>query len=236
MDTSGINHHDYNNQMVEIPGGEIELRDDRIKQKWRVEIKPFFIAKFLVTQDYYYQVTKESPSSFEGSKKPVETVSWKDAVSFCNSLSNNLRLEPCYIFSNDLEEISFNQNKNGYRLPTEAEWEYACKAGTSKNRYGEIDDIAWYKNNSENTTHEVGLKAPNPWGLYDMLGNVWEWCSDIYDEKVYGSYRIFRGGGWFDEPRGCLATNRRRSHPTSFKIDDLGFRLARSINTNVNND
>jgi len=78
-------------------------------------------------------------------------------------------------------------------------------------------------------THDVGMKAPNAWGLYDMLGNVWEWCSDIYDETVYDSYLIFRGGGWFDEARGCLATNRRRSHPTSFKIDDLGFRIARNL-------
>ena len=114
-------------------------------------------------------------------------------------------------------------------MPTEAEWEYTCKAGTKGIRYGEIDLIAWYKGNSEKTTHPVGLKEPNPWGLYDMLGNVWEWCSDIYDEKVYGSYRIFRGGGWYDEARGCMATNRRRSHPISFKIDDLGFRIAKNI-------
>lgn len=118
---------------------------------------------------------------------------------------------------------------NGYRLPLEGEWEYACKAGTSGARYGELEEIAWYKGNSQGGTHEVGTKSPNAWGLYDMLGNVWEWCSDIYDEEVYGSYRIFRGGGWCDQERGCLATNRRRSHPVSFKIDDLGFRLARSL-------
>ena len=78
-------------------------------------------------------------------------------------------------------------------------------------------------------THDIGSKEANNWGLYDMLGNVWEWCSDKYDETVYGTYRIFRGGGWNDAERGCLATNRRRSHPTAFKIDDLGFRLAKNL-------
>lgn len=116
----------------------------------------------------------------------------------------------------------------GYRLPSEAEWEYACRAGTDGPRYGDIDSIAWYRENSGGYIHPVGQKQPNAWGLYDMLGNVWEWCSDQYDPVVYGSYRIFRGGGWADAERGCLATNRRRSHPT-FQIDDLGFRLAQSL-------
>ncbi|MBI5540418.1 MAG: formylglycine-generating enzyme family protein [Bacteroidia bacterium] len=214
--------------MVEIPEGKIVLRDDRIKTKWTVEIKPFLLAKYPVTQELYFEVTKESPSYFKGNKKPVETVSWKDAVIFCNLLSDKSGLKQCYTLNSN-EEILFNHLANGYRLPTEAEWEYACKAGTSEIRYGNINNIAWYKENSEKTTHDVGLKEPNSWGLFDMLGNVWEWCSDIYDESVYGSYRIFRGGGWNDEERGCLATNRRRSHPTSFKIDDLGFRLARNL-------
>jgi formylglycine-generating enzyme required for sulfatase activity len=215
-------------QMVAIPGGEIELRDDRIKQQWRVEITPFLLSKFLVTQQLYFEVTNESPGTFKGNNKPVETVSWKDAVIFCNSLSDKAGLKPCYTLSADSEEIAFDNKADGYRLPTEAEWEYACKAGTTGIRYGEINRIAWYKGNSEEQPHDVGIKEPNPWGLYDMLGNVWEWCSDIYDETVYGSYRIIRGGGWSDEERGCMATNRRRSHPASFKIDDLGFRIARN--------
>ncbi len=217
-------------QMVVIPGGEIELRDDRVKRKWLVKIVPFLVAKYPLTQDFYSAITKESPSAFEGEKKPVETVSWRDAVVFCNLLSAQAGLPACYVLSNANEEVLFNPAADGYRLPSEAEWEYACRAGTKEARYGEIDRIAWYKDNSAGTTHDVGMKEPNSWGLYDMLGNVWEWCSDIYDEKVYGSYRILRGGGWSDEARGCLATNRRRSHPVSFKIDDLGFRLARSLN------
>jgi formylglycine-generating enzyme required for sulfatase activity len=217
-----------NDQMVTIPGGAIELRDDRIKNKWTVELSPFLLAKFPVTQDLCFAVTGQSPASFKGDKHPVENISWKAAVEFCNLLSVKAGLAPCYLLNADEHTITFNAVANGYRLPTEAEWEYACRAGTTTIRYGELDDIAWYKNNSNHSTQPVGLKAPNNWGLYDMLGNVWEWCSDIYDETVYGSYRIIRGGGWCDEERGCMATNRRRSHPLSFKIDDLGFRIARN--------
>jgi formylglycine-generating enzyme required for sulfatase activity len=215
--------------MVEIPGGTIVLRDDRIKQIWTVDVRPFLMAKYPVTQRLYREITGESPASFSGESTPVENVSWKDAVLFCNLLSEKSALEPCYQFSEENENVVFNARANGYRLPTEAEWEYACKAGTSGVRYGGIDEIAWYKENSGSQTHDVGTKEPNQWGLYDMLGNVWEWCSDIYDKTVYGSYRILRGGGWCDEARGCMATNRRRSHPVSFKIDDLGFRLARNL-------
>ena len=219
-------------QMVEIPGGEIELRDDRLKRKWAIELTPFLLARYPVTQELYFAITQEYPSYFKGNKKPVETVSWKDAISFCNDLSTKAGLVPCYRLSNTSEGVTFDSKADGYRLPTDSEWEYACKAGTKESRYGEIESIAWYKGNAEGTTHEVGMKEPNRWGLYDMLGNVWEWCTDIYDEKVYGSYRILRGGGWSDETRGCLATNRRRSHPSSFKIDDLGFRIARNWRKN----
>lgn len=215
-------------RMSKVPGGEVELRDDRIKAKWKVDIKPFLLSEYPVTQDLYYAVTNESPSIFKGNKHPVENVSWVDAINFCNELSMKSGLKSCYSIINGGGEIRFIPESNGYRLPSEAEWEYACRAGTNKVIYGEIDRIAWYAGNSEGKPHDVGNKEPNEWGLYDMLGNVWEWCWDIYDEEVYGSYRIFRGGGWNDPERGCLASNRRRSHP-SFRIDDLGFRLAKSI-------
>jgi formylglycine-generating enzyme required for sulfatase activity len=220
---------DINGQLAEIPGGEIELRDDRTKHKWSVGIEPFLLAKVPVTQDLFFDITGASPSTFRGDRLPVETVSWKEAVLFCNLLSGLSELKPCYTVIDGSGEITFNQAEGGYRLPSEAEWEYACKAGTAGIRYGELDLIAWYKDNSGDMTHIVGEKEPNRWGLYDMLGNVWEWCSDIYDEEVYGSYRILRGGGWSDEARSCMATNRRRSHPSAFKIDDLGFRIARNL-------
>ncbi len=217
-----------NNLLVEIPKGKIGLRDDRKKEKWTVNIDAFLLSKYAVTQDLYFQITGQTPSTHHGGQRPVETVSWKEAVIFCNSLSIKLKLTPCYVLCQNQEDVDFDPAANGYRLPTEAEWEYACKAGTSAIRYGELDSIAWYKNNSGDTTHRVGKKEPNAWGLFDMLGNVWEWCSDLYDTEVYGSYRIFRGGGWCDEERSVMATTRRRSHPSIFKIDDLGFRIARS--------
>ncbi|WP_233509514.1 formylglycine-generating enzyme family protein [Pedobacter chinensis] len=215
--------------MVEIPAGAIMMRDDRIKSSWTVQIFPFLLSKHLVTQELFYRITNTNPSTFKGTNLPVETVSWRDAVLFCNTLSTNLKLKPCYSFDLKTDDLIFDYSANGYRLPTEAEWEYACRAGSTGIRYGKIEDIAWYKTNSNNTTQPIGLKTPNAWGLYDMLGNVWEWCSDIYDESVYGSYRIIRGGGWCDEERSCMVTNRRRSHPKSFKIDDLGFRIARNL-------
>ncbi|MFC5476356.1 formylglycine-generating enzyme family protein [Paraherbaspirillum soli] len=214
-------------QTVRIPAGTIALRDDRISRKWLVELQPFAIGRYPVTQAQYAAITGQRPSSTVAAQCPVENVSWLDAVRFCNMLSRAAGLPDCYEIHEDETGASLIPASSGYRLPTEAEWEYACRAGTNSPRYGELDDIAWYRENSAGRTHEVGQKQPNAWGLFDTLGNVWEWCADQYDPEVYGSYRVFRGGGWSDAERGCLATNRRRSHPT-FAIDDLGFRVARS--------
>lgn len=215
-------------QTVRIPAGTIAMRDDRTGRRWLVELAPYAIGRYPVTQAQYAEITGLRPSSYAGARSPVENVSWIDAVRFCNLLSRAAGLADSYEIHDDETGASLVPGSHGYRLPTEAEWEYACRAGTNGPRYGELDDIAWYRENSAERTHEVGQKQPNDWGLYDTLGNVWEWCADQYDPAVYGSYRVFRGGGWSDLERGCLATNRRRSHPT-FAIDDLGFRVARSL-------
>lgn len=214
--------------MVKIPDGEVTLRDDCIKKEWHVHIEPFLLAKYAVTMELYDAITNSTLNIIENNYKPVVNISWNDAIAFCNVLSKKAGLKEYYSISDDGQIVRCNLDSNGYRLPYEAEWQYACKAGATGYTYGKLHDIAWYNENSNGQIHAVGQKEPNAWGLYDMLGNVWEWCYDLYDEKVYGSYRIFRGGSWAEAARGCGATCRRRSHPT-FHIDDLGFRLARSI-------
>lgn len=214
--------------MMTIPRGEISLRDDRKKTKWNANIEAFLMSKYLITQQLYAEIMFHTPSSFQGLQKPVESVSWLDAIAFCNRLSERSGFEQCYVIDREKHSASLIDTANGYRLPTDAQWEYACRAKSRAVQYGNIEDIAWYAENAKEATHDVGLKLANEFGLFDMLGNVWEWCWDLYDEEVYGSYRVFRGGGWSDESRACLASNRRRSHPT-YAIDDLGFRVARTV-------
>ncbi|MFC0550802.1 formylglycine-generating enzyme family protein [Planotetraspora thailandica] len=213
--------------MIEIPAGEIVLRDEGTKTNWNVEVGAFRLAAYPVTRELYAAVQGEAP---ENPAAPVTEVSWTDAVHFCNMLSQAAGLSLCYSMGDDPNgrDVACDWEADGYRLPSEAEWEYACRAGTSGVRYGELDQIAWYRENSSGEVHDVGTRAPNAWGLHDMIGNVWEWCWDLYDPAVYGPYRVFRGGGAHDLPRACRASCRRKSHPT-FRIDDLGFRLARSL-------
>ena len=210
--------------MVPIGRGNIWMKNEASKQFWKVDLAPFQLAAIPVTGAQYAALAGKA--MLEGDPRtPVTDVSWFDAIVFCNRLSEGAGLRPCYAI--DGEAVQFDREANGYRLPLEAEWEYACRAGSREVRYGELDAIAWHGGNSAGRAHPVGGKAPNAHGLYDMIGNVWEWCWDLYDPDVYGEYRVFRGGGWLDAPHACRASCRRKSHPT-FRIDDLGFRLARS--------
>jgi formylglycine-generating enzyme len=218
-------------QMIAVGPGKVALSDRRTQRSWTVELAPYLLAVVPVTQARYAEITGQLPSVARGDDLPVECVSWLAAVGYCNGLSQRAGLTAVYAMSaDDEEEVRWDLSADGYRLPTEAEWEYACRAGTFGARYGELADIAWYRDNAGGAVHEVGGKEPNAWGFHDMLGNVWEWCWDVYDREDYGSYRVLRGGGWSDEHWSCRASVRRRSHPT-FQIDDLGFRVARSTHS-----
>jgi formylglycine-generating enzyme required for sulfatase activity len=209
--------------------------------------KSLYMGKYEVTQGQWKALMGSNPSYFKGEDLPVERVSWFDAVNFCNKLSDSNGRTRAYTIND--ENVTWNQNANGYRLPTEAEWEYACRAGSSTafyngsitNRGGDpnCDKIAWYTNYSSSTTHAVGGKTPNAWGLYDMSGNVWEWCWDwygIYQGDVTdpigdgsGSYRVGQGGGWNSSALNCRSANRCNLDP-SYRTSSLGFRIARSEN------
>jgi len=173
-------------------------------------------------------VTGARPDGPGGDAAPVTEVSWLDALDLCNRLSLTAGHTPCYRVGVDRDglDATWDRTADGYRLPTEAEWEYACRAGDLGVRYGELDRIGWHRGNAGGGPRPVATREPNRWGLHDLIGNVWEWCWDLFDPEVYGPYRVFRGGGWNDLPRSLRASCRRKSHPT-LRMDDLGFRVAR---------
>lgn len=184
----------------------------------------FWIGRTEITQAQWRAVMGNNPSRFKGSMLPVEQVSWREAMEFCEHVTAS--------------ERSAGRLPAGYRyaLPTEAQWEYAAKAGQGGAFAAKVDDLAWHDQNSGTTTHPVALKQPNAWGLYDMLGNVWEWCSDWYAPYPGGRATDYagpptgfakssRGGSWWAGPRGARPANRYRDMPQNGN-DDLGFRLA----------
>lgn len=178
----------------------------------------FFIGKYPVTQTQWTAVMGNNPSFFNGPARPVEYVSWHDCQAFCTRLNDQL---PGHKFD----------------LPTEAQWEYACRAGTKGPYAGELDYMAWYDGEG---THPVGEKRPNAWGLYDMHGNVWEWCRDWYQEDLgtsavtdpagpdSGSSRVLRGACWYTPARGCRSAFRYYRDP-SWRSSYVGFRLVMTL-------
>lgn len=186
----------------------------------------FYISKSEVTQEQWESLLGRNPSNFKGSNKPVESVNWYDVIEFCNKLSEKKGFQKAYSGSGG--NILCDFKANGYRLPTEAEWEYAAKGGSQSKGFeysgsDDIDAVAWYLSNSASSTHEVGTKQSNELGLYDMSGNVEEWCWDVYSK----SYRVLRGGGWDSDSGYCRVANRGRDDPDK-KYNFRGFRLVRT--------
>jgi len=248
-------------EMMQLPAGALVWSDATIT------LSAFKMGKYEVTQEQYQAVMGMNPSYFHGSsgrepsageiqgKRPVENVTWYDAVEFCNKLSEKEGLDLYYnIDKNTLDpnntnsydtikwSITINESANGYRLPTEAQWEYACRAGSTTNWYfgndeNQLINYAWYYANSNNMTHEVGKKLPNVYGLYDMHGNVWERCWDWYDSlpdadqtdymgAVSGNFRVERGGSWGISAEGTRSSYRGNYSPFSRYIA-IGFRVVR---------
>jgi formylglycine-generating enzyme required for sulfatase activity len=214
-----------------------------------VNLSSFFIAETEVTQALWKAVMGDNPSRFAGDDRPVDSVSWFDAVRFCNALSEKVGLAPAYEIAGNT--VSWNTNAGGYRLPTESEWEYAARGGIlgvvlpaeALNRafYAGGEDpeaLGWFDANSGKTSHPVKSKAPNELGLYDMSGNLWEWCWDYFGEYprepadnpagvAESPRRVLRGGAWFTPVHLMRVTNRYWNAP-SFKANSVGFRLARN--------
>ncbi|MFO7660344.1 MAG: SUMF1/EgtB/PvdO family nonheme iron enzyme [Candidatus Cloacimonadaceae bacterium] len=249
--------------MVEVPGNKFEMgdtagfgrSDERPIQK--VELNSFLVCRTPVTQKLWNLVMDDNPSNFQGFELPVEHISWYDAIEFCNRLSLMADFMPCYIIDQDKTDPT-NHNKNdgkkwlvqcnpeadGYRLLTEAEWEFAARGGSNSNYYNyagseQVGNVAWIKDNSGFKTHPVGQKKPNEIGLYDMSGNIWEWCWDWYDNysetelvnpcgAENGQYKIIRGGSWADNKNYQRVASRGKENPSG-KYSSIGLRIARNI-------
>ena len=230
-------------EMVFCPSGsfmmgshedELGRFDDEVRHRVTLT-KFFYIGKFPVTQKQYQKITGKNPSFFKGDNHPVECVNWNDAKAFCERLNK--------IYEPKMPE-GFN-----FDLPTESQWEYACRVGTvsalnsgkdltSKcDKCSNLDKVAWYFGNSGGKTHPVGLKKPNAWGIYDMHGNVDEWCNDWYGRDISsegrvdptgpfnGTGHVLRGGSWYDTPNFCRSSY-RLSHTPDDSNNLIGFRIA----------
>jgi formylglycine-generating enzyme required for sulfatase activity len=228
--------------MMGSPPSDLEHSSDEIRHSVRIS-KPFMLMTTELTQAQYESVMGENPSQVTGPDLPVGNVSWMDAVQYCNRLSEREGLSPAYRIG--FRNVTWNRDSNGYRLPTECEWEYACRARAATN-YSQgaseaaLDSVGWYEANAAATgAQPVGGKAPNAWGLYDMHGNVWEWCWDRYGEyksgvetdpqgPSNGEFRVVRGGSW-DYAADFCRSAKRVQFMSGYAYPNVGFRVARNV-------
>ena len=221
------------------PTNESERHKDETQHRVTLS-RSFYISAHEVTQSQYKKVMGKNPSHFSscGDSCPVEKVAWFEATMFANRLSDQEGLSRCY--SGSENNIRWNRSCTGYRLPTEAEWEYAARGGKDWVYPGSFSagDVAWYEGNSGKKTHPVGKQQPNAWGLYDIGGNVWEWVWDWYGPysgdvtdptgPSSGSSRVLRGGSWSNRARGVRVALRGSSTP-GYRGTGIGFRLGRTV-------
>jgi formylglycine-generating enzyme required for sulfatase activity len=237
-------------KMVKLPAGtflmgSVKGKADE-KPTHKVKVNSFYIDIYEVTQKSYLAIMGSNPSKFKDKKGAVERVRWTDAVRYCNARSVVEGLEPVY----DIKTWKCDFNKNGYRLPTEAEWEYACRGGSKAELFftggvAVLGRYAWFRKNSREKVHPAGKKRPNGYGLYDMYGNVLEWCNDNYSKDYYatspldnprgpssGKKKVLRGGSWASRGKYCRNATRKSDNPTTADIcqgyDTYGFRCVRN--------
>ena len=231
--------------LVPIPGGTFTMGSprgagaDREAPPHRVTLSPFLMSTLPITQAWFQEVTGRNPAYHKGPQRPVEQIDWDEAIDFCNALSRRDGLEPAYDPARRLIAQA-----NGYRLPTEAQWEYACRAG-QPGRWSHGDDeqrlseYAWFRRNASNQTQPVGGRKPNAFGLFDMHGNIWEWCWDLEGDYPHeaqrdplgptlGGCRVVRGGSARDAAADCRSASRNSKLPNS-RSAVLGFRLVRWV-------
>ncbi len=236
-------------EMVLVPAGAFEMGSKNASPDespvHTVHVSSFLMDRYEVTQGLYGRFPLPDPSHFKDPTRPGEQMNWADALEYCNERSLAEGLQPCY----DVETGKCDFAADGYRLPTEAEWEYACRAGaTTKysfgNNAGKLKTNAWFRQNSSGKTQPVGQKKPNPWGLFDMHGNVKEWCNDYYSETYYkdsprrdprgpadGAERVLRGGAWNSSTDSCRSSYRAGNaaiNDTCLASDAIGFRCVRT--------
>jgi len=231
--------------MAKIPAGGFQMgspseekgRGDGELQHLVTITRPFLVGVCPVTQGIWISIMGSNPSQTKKEAHPVENVSWFEAIEFCNRKSQSEGLACCYSITGD--RVTWDRDSTGYRLPTECEWEYACRAGTTTERHGELDAISWNFLNSEGETHPVGKKRPNNLRLFDMIGNVYEWVWDWHFPysptpasdpigPASGIRRVIRGGSWLSKTEHCRSAFRGCKSPDG-RLINVGFRLARSL-------
>lgn len=213
--------------LLPIPAGTVNLRDARSGITRDVTLNPFTLGKTQLTRAMWDLVsgpTSNISAAPALDRRPAHPLTWFDAVGWCNAASELAGLTPAYAITG--REVEWDVSSDGFRLPTEAEWEWAARAGSTGPLYGELPDIAWTFLDGVDGPQEVGGKEPNSFGLFDVIGNVWEWCWDYADTARYGDYRSLRGAGWDDRPWSARVSVRRGSAPDAV-LEDVGFRAAR---------